>query len=321
MFLLLLGCQPPEFTTSKLWSGFHYEWETLSHRISLHQAQLHEDGSITMGMIGGDWSTGELFSDLPSFHMYQQEISDPEISVLYGETTIALYADQPQEITIELEAGAIGIALQGFRIDTDVAQSEEYPPEYNPAHGYTASGYTISLEPDLDNRQANLLAQVNWGPQDREDMNAAMLLAKSEMTVYWSQIKGTNPPTSYHVELSEEHDYDPPYSEHNTISEDIAHAADSVIGLRSFTLSIPDQDGSDMGSYWRRMGVTILPNENGSKITVDASNSSIIEEIPVELLAEITIDVYPLTHPNSTNTLLSSSETHEIGSHTYPAPR
>ena len=320
MFFLLLGCQPPEFTTSKLWSGFHYEWETLSHRLSLHQAHLHEDGSMTMGMIGGDWSTGELFSDLPGFHMYQQQISDPDLSLIYGETTIVLDADQPQEITIDLEPGVVGVALQGFRINTDIVQSEDYPQDYNPAHGYTASGYTIGLEPDLDNLQANVFAQVDWGPQDRDNMNAAMLLAKSEMTVYWSQIKGATVPVSYHLELSETHEYDPPYSEHSTISQDIEHDVDSVIGLRSFSLSIPDQEGSDMGSYWRRMGVTILPNENGSSVTVDASNSSIIEEIPVELVADITIDVYALTHPDSTIEYLSSSAQHEIGSHTYPAP-
>ena len=50
--MLLFGCQPLEFEDSSMWAGFHYEWEELSHRLSLVQTQLHQDGAITMGMIG-----------------------------------------------------------------------------------------------------------------------------------------------------------------------------------------------------------------------------------------------------------------------------
>ena len=36
------------------------EEESLSHRIALVHTELHEDATSTMGMIGGDWSTGDF---------------------------------------------------------------------------------------------------------------------------------------------------------------------------------------------------------------------------------------------------------------------
>ena len=102
MFIFLWACTAPtpEIVESYVWSGFHYEWQELSHRISLLEANLHEDSSITMGMIGGDWSTGELFSDLPQFRMHQQRISSPYFRTIHGSSTLELYADE--ESTLEL---------------------------------------------------------------------------------------------------------------------------------------------------------------------------------------------------------------------------
>jgi len=320
MLFFVLACQPTTFTSSSLWSGFHYEWDKLSHRISLHQAQLHNDGSMTMGMIGGDWSTGETFTDLPTFRMHQQQISDPYFSTIYGETTLTLVADQPQEISIPLDQNVAGIALQGFRINTDIAQGEEYPDDYDPAHGYTASGYNIGVEPDLENRNATVHAQVDWGPQDRENMNTAMQFAQTEVTVYWAQITHNQVPQTYKLDFATSHDYSPPYSEHELLEESINHEQSAAIAIRSFSLSIPDQEGSDMGSYWRRMGIEILPTDNGSLIQVDASNSSILEEIAVDFMASITVDVYSLSHPDSTIDHVNYSEEHDIGSHSYPKP-
>lgn len=320
MFFLFAACTVPEFEQSVLWSGYHYEWEELSHRIALVHTELHEDATSTMGMIGGDWSTGDLFSDALLFRMHQQHVSDPYFRAINGSSSIVLDADAEQTMTIPLEDDVVGIALQGFRINTDVEQSADYPVDYNPAHGYTSAGISCAIAPDFDQQTANISVQVDWGPQDRSVMNEAMLHAKSEVTVYWAQIKNKTEPTTQILGITESLPYEPPFSEHDIPVQEIEHESNSVVGIRSFSLTLADQEGSDMGSYWRNMGVEITPTSSGSSISLHASNSSLIEEIPVEFSGSVTLDVYPLAHQDSTIEYHTIEDGHEVGTFEFPAP-
>ena len=182
LLALSLGCTDSRpLHDSILWSGFQYEWETLSHRLSLVQAELNEDQSIDMGMIGGDWSTGDFFSDFLTFEMHHQKISDPALRISHGQTELTLDGNTAQTVSAATPAqtgqDVIGVALRGFRIDTDIAQDEDYPGDYNPAHGYTSSGFEIWLQNPARNEdtiQFDIAAQLHWGPQDRTSMNEAI---------------------------------------------------------------------------------------------------------------------------------------------------
>ena len=188
--------------------------------------------------------------------MYLTRILEPSM----GASSIVLDADAEQTVSIPLEDDVVGIALQGFRINTDVEQSADYPVDYNPAHGYTSAGISCAIAPDFDQQTANISVQVDWGPQDRSVMNEAMLHAKSEVTVYWAQIKNkTEPTTQNFSESRNPYRMNPLFREHDIPVQEIEHESNSVVGIRSFSLKLADQDGSDMGSYWRNMGVEITP--------------------------------------------------------------
>ena len=320
MFFIFAACTVPEFEQSVLWSGYHYEWEELSHRIALVHTELHEDATSTMGMIGGDWSTGALFSDALLFRMHQQRVSDPYFRVMNGSSSMVLDADAEQTLTISLEEDVVGVALQGFRISTDMEQPADYPVDYNPAHGYTSAGISCAMKPDIGQKSAEITVQVDWGPQDRSVMNEAMLHAKSEVTVYWAQIKNKTDPTTQTLDIVESLAHEPPFSEHDIPTQEVEHESNSVVGIRSFSLALADQEGSDMGSYWRDMGVEVTPTSSGSHISLHASNASLIEEIPVVFSGSVTLDVYSLSHDDSTLEHHTIEDGHEVGTFEFPAP-
>jgi hypothetical protein len=311
--IFLIACQPPEFKDSTMWSGFQYEWEELSHRISLVQTQLHEDGAITMGMIGGDWSTGALFSDQLQFRMHQQQITDPYFRTTHGESTLILEGNLSTSQEITLEEGVVGVSLRGFRINTDIEQEAEYPTEYSPVHGYTSRGFQFSIEPNIEEQTATLTAHIDWGPQDRSIMNEAMQIARTELTIYWTQIKHNQSPSSNNMTFSETLPHEPPFSDHEFRAQEIEHETQTAIGIRSFSLSLTDQEESDMGSYWRNMGIEITPISTGSSVVMSASNSSLIEEISVQFSGELSLDLYPLSHQDSSIRFGTHEDVHEVG--------
>ena len=94
----------------------------------------------------------------------------------------------------------------------------------------------------------------------------------------------------------------------------------SVVGITSFSLSLIDREGSDMGSYWRRMGVELTcENDISCLISLDASNNSLIEELAVNAFGSVSLAAFPLTE-DSTITPFVSSHQHEVGIHSYEAP-
>ena len=316
LFSLLCGCSETTTKNSILWSGFHYEWENLSHRISLVHTQLHDDGSTTMGMIGGDWSTGDVFSDTLGFRMHMQEISDPYFRTINGETTLLLSSDEPATQDININEESVGMVLRGMHITTDIPQLDDYPDNYNPAHGYTAEEISFTILPDIDSHTASLTAQIDWSPQDREAMNNAMELAQTEVTLYWAQIIHQNPPEIQEIEIETPLLHEPPYSEHDIPAQELVHDATTATGIRSFSLALKPQEGNSQGSYWRELGIEITPSETGSTLSLRASNSSLLEEEAVTFVGSATIEY----HHVSSRTHYTLSNTHDVGSFDFASP-
>lgn len=74
------------------------------------------------------------------------------------------------------------VLIEGFRIDTDVEQTEDYPDDYNPAHGYTVRGLGASADVTaVTDGEIDLHYQLRFEPgpsPDRENLNRAVQHAR-----------------------------------------------------------------------------------------------------------------------------------------------
>ena len=114
------------------------EWESLSHRVSRLEAGLGPDGP-EMAMVGGDWSTGESFSDWIHYRLSSLEVRQARAGMAQGRAAVNLDSrgvDEDGEYeregigyaVVELPISEVGswpvytAVLQGFGIRTDVDQ-------------------------------------------------------------------------------------------------------------------------------------------------------------------------------------------------------
>lgn len=295
LLLALVGCGAGPAAPEILLSGWTYEWEELSHRISLLDVGVGEDGALALGLVGGDWSTGATWADTPTYRVRLQRVTSPDLHVRRGSVTLSVgpegvatgVAEVDGAGLEELEATAV---LNGFAIVTDVPQGPDYPADYDPAHGYTSNGFGFALgevERDGGVLRVPVAATVRWGPLDRDDMNAAMAVAFTEVRVDVALIAG--PYTAETLPLAAESD--PPhevrsYSEQPVMALDARFAGgapEGLVGWRSFDLQL-NLKGEDAGrgDYLRAFGVELAPvsAERGGfegEVTATMSTSSLLE--------------------------------------------
>ena len=205
------GCSAPESVKTPtsdldacpsfvLPNQFGFEWETVNHRVSLWAMKLlptEPEGcwadKLEVGVIGGDFSTGERFTDNPTVHFGFQSVVQPDPTVL-GASRVSLDFDlaPPGGVTrhmalSRLEHHLTGYAqiaamIEGFSFQTDVEQGLDYPDNYNPAHGYTSRGLGMNVEvTDFTDSTIHLRVDVRFehGTSDREAMNAAIPYANT----------------------------------------------------------------------------------------------------------------------------------------------
>ena len=157
--------------------------------------------------------------------------------------------------------------LRGFEIETDAAQPADYP-DYDPALGYTSRGFGMGLsavDQESGTPAFDVHAQVRWGPRDRDDMNAAMRVAQTEVRVAWTAIGYSG--TASHSSLTDAVDlnHTPPWSEQSGLSlETSLTGGPGIAGITSFDLGVSDQDGGDGGDYLRSFGVELDLAEDAS---------------------------------------------------------
>ena len=72
MLYLLLACSVPT-SDFEVFAGFDVEWDVLSHRVSRLEVANSTDGP-EMAVVGGDWSTGEQFSDFLNYRFSSLDI-------------------------------------------------------------------------------------------------------------------------------------------------------------------------------------------------------------------------------------------------------
>ena len=124
--LLALGCSSKSDTGEPIageshivWAGWNHQWGLLSHRISLVRVKAGEDGSAESGILGGDWSTGESWSDDVNVRVHQQSVTTSALEFTSGEVSITVGPDGEATVPIPDAAGDY-VVLQGFEIDTDL---------------------------------------------------------------------------------------------------------------------------------------------------------------------------------------------------------
>ena len=149
-----------------VWSGWNHQWGLLSHRVSLVRVRAGDDGSAESGILGGDWSTGESWSDDVNVRIHQQAVQAPDLVVTTGEISFTVGPDGEASAPIPDAVGEF-VVLQGFEIDTDVPLADSPDadvPDYDPALGFTSRGFGMAIgEGDESGWEAT--ATVRWGPE------------------------------------------------------------------------------------------------------------------------------------------------------------
>jgi hypothetical protein len=271
LLLSLLACAQPGDPVLLL-TGWNYEWEELSHRVAYLRVGIQDDSSLALGLVGGDWSTGATFSDTPYYRVRYQEVTATDLQVFRGTATLLVGPDPVGTTTLELDApdlpaGRSLVAIvNGFSIDTGIPQGPDYPADYDPSYGYTSNGFGFTLgevEVDGDVLRVPVEARIRWGPQDRDDVNAAIPFAVTEVTVDVAVLASPLEPESLPLTATADYTWDPPYSDQPPMEIPVAFAGgarEGFVGWRSFDLqsNLVGPDAGE-GDYLRAFGAEVEP--------------------------------------------------------------
>lgn len=264
-------------------------WANLNHRITLWRVRLAPEpgaagteSSLDAAYIGGDFSTGETMSDTPMVEMAGLRASATDPSQMgFARERIILDVDPSAEsqTTVSLARSSLRLAgyprvvalLQGLELNTDVPQDASYPPNYDPAHGYTSRGFGAGVEVtalDDDTLSLAVRARFEHGHSDRTDMNAAMEVARTRVAVDVLLVGlPANAPllegrVDYRLTYPEpeplvDQDIPAPSAEQTAIDLQAPPGSPSgIYGLASFDFRLdPDEPGA--GYYIREMDVGV----------------------------------------------------------------
>ena len=326
--LLAFGCSDKNDRTATntqsggdsftVWSGWNHSWAMLSHRISLIRVKAGGIDSAESGILGGDWSTGESWSDDVDYRIHQQIVTSSTLQSEHGETVLTVGPDGSASATSPSPlSDARLVVLRGFEINTDVDQSDAYPEDYDPALGYTSAGFGINAT--LDGGQVTVTASIDWGPRDRADVNAAIPHADTGVTVYWTTLSGFDTVTTSRFEGGQELAHTPPNSPQEGMVEPLDWSGTGIAALSGFNLSITDVDGGDGGDYLRSFGAEIRPSETGeapTEIGAEILNTSLIELAHMRMDFEVDALWIPTTDGDTAIVGQTLSGNHAIGTHT-----
>lgn len=297
-------------TPALIWSGWSHAWHLLNHRVSYAEAVLEADGTARMGLVGGDWTTGEGATDYPLYRFHHQRVVAEGLTVIHGSSALVVRANTPAAATVEVELPSAAprswvAVLRGFRINTDTAQDDPaYPTDYDPALGYTSRGFGFGLgEVDAagESLRFDTQASVRWGPSspddplDRSAMNAATAVATTEVELAWTLIgfdgalsaSSAAATRSYPAGVFSEQ---APFSAAD-LPLDLP-GGPGFAALRAFDLSLEVPASPGQGEYIRSMGVALdVSPTRAPPVHAEAAftTSSLVELSDVDV--GVTLDV------------------------------
>lgn len=338
--VLLVACGGGEAVDGVVWGGFTYRWDMLSHRISYLEAVAEPDGSASLGLVGGDWSTGETFTDAPEYRMRMSRVSSSAWAIYQGETEAIVGPDGVLSASELVDDPAVlafpnqVVLLRGFALDTDVAQTEDYPEDYDPAYGYTSRGFAFEVgEPTVSGEGLSFDVDglVRWAVQDRDDMNAAIPYASTGVRVAWTVIGFDGASQSQDFSASVTYPHEAPYSAQPPFGADDlplslgGETAAGVAGLRRLDLLVDAQDGSEEGDYLRSFGLELVPEGEDpgafeGYARGEITNSSLIEAAAISSTVSGTATWVGLDDRRARVDPLVLVGAHAVGSFSVAAP-
>ena len=206
--ILLAGCQQMELNstscsfgdgeapgeTAVLMEGYHYHWDQLSHRISYLKAGVgvpDDDGSAVghLGLLGGPWSDGRRFVDLPSYGLGYAHLQSSEVTAWYGHVPLRIPSGGRIEEPVSVSLSDLAlpqrehwlVALAGFCFDTDVPGEGDFNNGYDPVDGWAIKDLAVGISPALATESTVdfvAAAELRGGTIDRDNHNEAMLHAQ-----------------------------------------------------------------------------------------------------------------------------------------------
>jgi len=253
-----------------------------------------------MAMVGGDWSTGESFSDSLHYRLPTIEVRDAKASLGQARVDLTIPAagvseeeEEPPETPEGLGTARIPLSevgswpsytpvIQGFGVRTDVTQDVDFPADYNSAHGYALGRITVELGVPV-REETEILVPVllqfvpgDTGEQilDRPQMNASIPYARFEGWVDVGVVGHQREGTSVPVQAVGTHPYSPPYS----LQEATSLAMDFGRGRIALWqgLSFEANPGAE-GDYIRGIGAEVLGDDDIDSVRLDLTNSSVYE--------------------------------------------
>jgi hypothetical protein len=317
--------------THHVLAGFNHTWDFLSHRVSLSELAIADDGTITSGIIGGDFSTGDVASDFVHVRVTQSRITASDMYVGHGRVDVTVGPDGAFSETVTLtvpgisNASSATAALAGFRISTDTAQSSSYPSDYDPALGYTTKGWGFTVgEPTLSGDTATLtisgvkrwaLTNNDADLADRSDMNGAIPHAQTELSVQYTVIgfEGalTSGSGSATVNYPNGNYSDQPPLTQSDMGIDIETAGTGFPIIQSYDLLLEDQFSDEWGDYIRSYGVE-LSDGDPLQVSAELTNSSALEIAAIRFTSTVQAGWVSLTGDAVVETVLTEGA-HEIG--------
>ena len=174
--------------------GFELHWKWLNHRISYMKVrpgerQKCQPESLEAGFVGGTFSSGAFFEDTPQLsYLYQpvtsrslEQMSAARVTVSanIGPSGVVEGTKVLSRTLLALDTHDQVIALvEGVSFHTGVEQGDSYPPEYDPANGYTMRGIGVEAEvaaltPDQIELNYAMRFETGIAPDWRPQMNRA----------------------------------------------------------------------------------------------------------------------------------------------------
>ena len=110
MTLAVLGCTEGPRVDAAVLSGWNLAWDELSHRMSYVETALEPSGAATMGLIGGDWSTGDEYADLVDYRLGVHEVSSSRLGFAGAEGSLVLAPEASDEVLLRVVVNALLLA-------------------------------------------------------------------------------------------------------------------------------------------------------------------------------------------------------------------
>lgn len=308
---LLTGCG--EQDSARLLTGFDFLWDELSHRIS--SLDVTTTGDAAMGLEGGDWSTGEDYTDFIHYRLGAVDVSSNKAGFFEGESTLSIEplsagSGNEASVTVTVDKADVGdwpeylAVVTGFGWECDVEQGDGYPDDYSPAGGYTSTGFGVRLSEvsdDGDTLSFDAWTRFGLGPTgeeylDRPQMDGAIPEAWVGATIRWTVIGYKGKREDLALSAAIDHEHDPPYSDQpaQLVATESSVSGTAVPVWQGFDLIVNGGAGNG-GDYLRQFQLmhAVAQNDDGlsGEVEANVSGSSLVEvaELSFELDAELVV--------------------------------